>query len=161
MKKAGELLNSFFDGNVLKQAKGYSEFFGGWRSIVGDQIGAHSRVLELEQNVLVVEADHPGWIQLIQLKQADILRTVQSKYPDFHITAISIRLQRNGGAAEEQRREPRPPRQPSEVERHDREPSPAGSDPYAAIGDEDFKDKLRRLELSIRARNEADGEGSR
>lgn len=161
MKKAGDLLNSFFDGNVLKQAKGYSEFFGGWRNIVGDQIGAHSRVLELEQNVLVVEADHPGWIQLLQLKQADILRNVQAKYPDFHITAISIRLRRDGGAAEDQMRAPRPLRQPVEAERRDPEPSEKGSDPYAEISDEEFKAKLKRLELSIRARNEADGESSR
>lgn len=161
MKKAGDLLNSFFDGNVLKQAKGYSEFFGGWRNIVGDQIGAHSRVLELEQNVLVVEADHPGWIQLIQLKQADILKKVQAKYPDFRITAMSIRLRRDGAAPEAPKRELRQSRRADDRERREHTSAASGKDPYAAIGDEDFKAKLKSLERSIRARNEEDSEESR
>ena len=67
MKKAGELLGSFFDQSLMRSAQAYSEFFSAWKRIVGDHLAAHSRIVELEKTVLVVEADHPGWIQLIQM----------------------------------------------------------------------------------------------
>lgn len=161
MKRAGDLLGAFFDGDVIRKAQGYSEFFSSWNNLVGDRLGAHSKVVELDRNVLIVEAEHPGWIQLLQMKQADILRKVQAKYPDFHITGVSFRLKREGSPLP-QRPSPREEAPPRVVEAEP--PAPEGSpkgDPYATIADESFKERLKSLERSIRTRDQEGRSGSR
>ena len=42
--------------------------------------------------MLVVEADHPGWIQLLQLKQSGILEDVAKRYPELGLRGIVFRL---------------------------------------------------------------------
>jgi hypothetical protein len=53
----------------------------------------------------LVEADHPGWIQILQTRQKDLLDTLRRRFPDQHITGISFRLSR----------EPPPPDNPFPV----------------------------------------------
>lgn len=152
MKKAGELLGSFFDDGIMRSAKGYSEFFSSWKNIVGDHIAAHSRIVELDKTVLVIEADHPGWIQLIQMKRTTILESIRRQFPDLTVTAISIKLRKSGAADIILKKSERP------VERAEIEPpaiieEPGDDiirDPYAKISDESFKQLLKRLEQSIK-----------
>ena len=54
----------------------------------------HSRIRELERGVLLVEADHPGWIQILQTKQRELLSAVQRRYPELNIRGIAFRLSR-------------------------------------------------------------------
>ena len=152
MKKAGELLGSFFDRELMRSAQSYSEFFSAWKRIVGDHIAAHSRIVELEKTVLVVEADHPGWIQLIQMRRTSILDAIRGQFPDLTVTAISIKLKKNGASPTESVPNERPIEKVA-IE----EPPPvllegetASGDPYSAISDESFRDVLKRLEESIR-----------
>ena len=95
MRKAGDLLASFLDGEVLKRAQGYSELTSSWKAIAGENIAAHSRIIELERSVLMVEADHPGWIQILQPGQKQLLNAVCRRYPDLLIAGISFRLARD------------------------------------------------------------------
>ncbi|AEF85779.1 hypothetical protein TREPR_0273 [Treponema primitia ZAS-2] len=94
MKRAGELLSSFFDEGFLKTAREYSDLFSSWQSIAGDKIAAHSWVRELERSVLLVEADHPGWIQILQTKEKYLLDTLRRRFPEQNITGIAFRLSR-------------------------------------------------------------------
>jgi predicted nucleic acid-binding Zn ribbon protein len=94
VKRAGELLASFFDQQTFGAAREYSTLFASWRSIAGDVLAAHSRIRELERSVLLVEADHPGWIQILQTKEKDLLDALRRRFPDRHITGISFRLSR-------------------------------------------------------------------
>jgi hypothetical protein len=93
-KRAGDLLSSFFDENVLKTAQGYSAFFSSWTSIAGEKIAAHSRIRELERSIVQIEADHPGWVQILQTRQQGILETLQRRFPNLGIEGISFRLSR-------------------------------------------------------------------
>ena len=54
----------------------------------------HSRIRELERGVLLVEVDHPGWIQIFQTKQGVLLSAVQRRYPELDIRGIAFRLSR-------------------------------------------------------------------
>ncbi len=162
MKKAGDLLGAFFDERVLNAARGYSELFSAWRSLVGEQIAAHSRIAELDKSILVVEADHPGWMQILQTKQASILEGARKRFPELSISGISFRLAKdrtftesrlpvgkNGTSApNEITHEPTNAQHVSGDERF-----PAEEAPYAAIADESFRDLLMRLEKSIKTRN--------
>jgi predicted nucleic acid-binding Zn ribbon protein len=94
VKRAGELLASFFDQQTFGAAREYSALFSSWRSVAGDALAAHSRIRELEHSVLLVEADHPGWIQILQTREKDLLDALRRRFPDRHITGISFRLSR-------------------------------------------------------------------
>ena len=52
----------------------------------------HSRVREFEKGVLLMEADHPGWVQILKTSQADLLLAFQRNYPELEILKLSIRL---------------------------------------------------------------------
>jgi hypothetical protein len=145
MKKAGELLSAFLDENVLSAAREYSALFSSWQSIAGDTLAAHSRIRELERSIVLVEADHPGWIQILQTKEKDLLDALRRRFPEQNITGISFRLSRD---PPELSANPPAASQP-EPDAADNSPSVAVGDPYEKIKDEHFRETLKRLEESI------------
>ena len=54
----------------------------------------HSRICELERGVLLVEADHPGWIQILQTRQTELLSVVRRRHPEQDVRRIAFRLSR-------------------------------------------------------------------
>ena len=108
MRKAGDILTALFGPDFWKNASLNADLFSSWQEIISevwprsedaeqDDIPAaavHSRVKELEHGVLLVEADHPGWVQILQTKQSELLSTVQRRYPKLGITGIAFRLSR-------------------------------------------------------------------
>ena len=110
MRNAGEIISSLFKdrfGNeFLENARLSSDLFTSWESIVtaiwpkgpdhrkGDIPAAavHSKIRELERGVLLIEADHPGWIQILQTKQAELLRMIQRRHPKLDIRGIAFML---------------------------------------------------------------------
>ena len=100
MRKAGDILAAFFDEETAKKAKDYGKLFSSslWARIL-EKCGLaqgipHSRIAELEKSVLLVEADHPGWIQLLQTRQSQLLDAVRRQFPEITLTGISFRLSR-------------------------------------------------------------------
>jgi hypothetical protein len=92
IKDISTLLSSFFDVNKLNQGERYSSFFSSWPRVVGPRLAAHSRVADVEKGLLIVEADHPGWIQLLQIRQSSILEDVSRQYPELGLRGILFRL---------------------------------------------------------------------
>ncbi|MCL2380322.1 MAG: DUF721 domain-containing protein [Treponema sp.] len=98
-----------FGDGFMETARSASGLFSSWAQVVtevwhraertaktGDVPAAavHSRIRELERGVLLVEADHPGWVQVLQTRQEEILSAVQRRNPDMDIRAIAFRLSR-------------------------------------------------------------------
>jgi hypothetical protein len=161
MKKAGDLLSLFIDGEILKKARGYSDLAQSWKSIAGDNLAAHSRIVDLKLSVLMVEADHPGWIQILQTKQKALLQGVSRRFPDLQITGISFRLSRDPAEQAAEEAEPRRslPEEAETVEEANRKTVaseesvlPTDADPYAHISDEQFRETLKRLAQTGRRR---------
>ncbi len=146
MKKAGELLSSFLDNRVLDGARTYSDLFSTWESIAGENLAAHSRIVELDRGVVQVEADHPGWIQILQTRQSDLLERVRRRFPQLNIAGISFRLMRD-------RRDPPDGDQKTIADTEERAEPGTGKNDYDSIQDETFKGLLKRLERSIADRN--------
>jgi predicted nucleic acid-binding Zn ribbon protein len=98
MKKAGDLLALILDERILKKSQGYSELFLSWELLTEEAnvaaAAGHSRIKELEGSVLLVEADHPGWIQILKTKQKELLDKINRRFPQISITGISFRLSR-------------------------------------------------------------------
>jgi len=118
MKKAGEIISALFKesfGNeFMDTARANASLFSSWSEIVAEAwqskysrrdlnanvedippAAAHSRISELEQGLLLVEADHPGWIQILQTKKQELLVTAQRRYPELGIRSIAFRLSRS------------------------------------------------------------------
>jgi hypothetical protein len=157
VKTAGELLAAFFDSNLKEKAQGYSDLFSCW-SIITEKNGipaasAHSRIVELERAVLLIEADHPGWIQILQTKQAQLLKAVIRRFPDLEIRGISFRLSREPLAVPDvspQKSEPEPVDSESALTGTDTDVSPVqegNRDYFDRIEDDAFLETLKRLEV--------------
>ena len=159
MRKAGDIITELFRENFgpefMETARSNAGLFSSWKEIVTEvwpradlgpedipAAAVHSRIWELERGLLLVEADHPGWIQILQTKQAEILAVVKRRYPELGIRGIAFRLSRDTLSARE---EPAAP-----VREIRREPLPASHD---APRDEEFYAALKGLEESIKERN--------
>jgi hypothetical protein len=92
IKDITALLSSFFDEDKLRHGERYSGFFASWPSLVGPRLAAHSRVADVDKGLLVVEAEHPGWIQLLQMRQSNILEDAARRYPELGLRGIVFRL---------------------------------------------------------------------
>jgi hypothetical protein len=93
IKDISSLLNAFFNNETVRQGRHYAEIFGGWKQIAGERLSAHSRVVEIEKGFLIVEAEHPGWIQLLQLRQSELLDSVRRRFPELVLRGIVFRLE--------------------------------------------------------------------
>jgi predicted nucleic acid-binding Zn ribbon protein len=92
MVKIGDLVSAFMGPGAVEKAQVFHSLFTGWAELAGPSLAAHSRIVQLENGVLLVEADHPGWIQTLQLKQGKLLKAARSKFPQLDIRAISFKL---------------------------------------------------------------------
>jgi hypothetical protein len=166
VKRAGELLSAFFNKNLVEKAQGYSDLFSSWEAITEktgiSSAASHSRIVELERAILLVEADHPGWIQILQTKQTHLLNTVIRRFPDLEIRGISFRLSRDplsfSPDLQPGREEASPPRSvsfgPDDLDAVVSPPDISEADPgqdkprdyFNRIEDKDFLETLKRLE---------------
>ena len=87
-------MRAFFDEEKLRQGGKYAEFFSSWKYIAGERAASHSRIADVERGILVVVAEHPGWIQLLQLRQTEILNAVTARFPELELRGIVFRLGR-------------------------------------------------------------------
>ncbi len=95
MKDVSELINLFIDKQQLDSSKSYSSFFRSWSSIVGEDLAAHSKVADILNGKLIIEVDHPGWMQMISMKKNSIMYKIRKKYSELGIKDLRIIL-RNG-----------------------------------------------------------------
>jgi hypothetical protein len=125
MERIGNILDMVLSPALAEEAAEYSALYKAWDTIVdeafvnrrggdeeaadfvfdqaatNDRINAaklhdHSRVRELDRQRLIVETDHPGWIQILQFKQRQLLAAAQRKFPVLGIKNISFVLMKSG-----------------------------------------------------------------
>jgi len=77
---------------MAKKGEDYVGFSRSWKSIAGSRLGEHSHPADLRHGLLIVEAEHQGWMQLLQLQQDRMLEEIQRKFPDLEITGMAFRL---------------------------------------------------------------------
>ncbi|NBB90445.1 MAG: DUF721 domain-containing protein [Spirochaetes bacterium] len=92
MERAGDLLEAFLRLHNITGGEEYVAFFKSWHRIVGTDIAAHTRVTDIRNGALKVEVDHPGWMQMLQMRKDEIVRKVAGKYPQLEVRNIHMRL---------------------------------------------------------------------
>ncbi|MBN2874312.1 MAG: DUF721 domain-containing protein, partial [Spirochaetales bacterium] len=95
VRKASELLSSVLSPAASDQAGMWTGFFGFWAKAAGENLAAHSRPVDVRNGIVFIEAEHPGWIQLLQVKQDQLLATIQKNFPELGISGIAFRLARD------------------------------------------------------------------
>jgi hypothetical protein len=100
-KSVSELLSAFFDHDMAAKGASYSGFGRAWKSIAGIRLGEHSRPADIRHGILIVEAEHQGWMQLLQLQQDRILEEIARRFPELEISGIAFRLSRGDFARPE------------------------------------------------------------
>jgi predicted DNA-binding transcriptional regulator len=171
VKKVGDFLAAIIDANLYSKAKVYSGFFSSWDQITWEcgiaAAGGHSRVRELERGILLVEADHPGWVQILQTRAPQILGAVRRRFPELDVRGISFVLSKPRSESPEEAPSgeipsgeiPSGAQAPAEPEAKPvREGGPEEGriknqvENWEQIGDPELKDSLKRLERSLRDR---------
>lgn len=147
MRKIDDLLQQFLDRIGQSDGAPYVGLFRGWRQIVGDRIADHAEPVDIRGTALIVEADHPGWAQMVLMSQARILRQLKRRYPELGITGMHIRVagdraaaQVKTGSVSAQSLEPQAPTTP---------PSTDDAEALDRIDDSDLRDGLERLRQAL------------
>ncbi len=158
MKKAAEILARLLDKGP-PGALPFPSLFGGWQEIAGPSLAEHCRAYEVRHRCLLVECDHPGWMQLLLIQKKPILAKIRQRFPQLGMRDIKVRVSQASGG-----------RQPAIAAR--REPATAAGEPsvaapeavvaagqaaaaapasaevrqaLAAVGDPELREKLRLL----------------
>jgi hypothetical protein len=97
MKKAAEILSRLLDKGPAG-AQPFHSLFGAWRDIAGESLAEHCRAYEVRHRSLLVEADHPGWMQLLLLQKKAILARIRQRFPQLELRDIKVRFSAATGA---------------------------------------------------------------
>lgn len=92
MRKVGELLKEYLREKGWLTANPYQPLFTGWQAIAGEALAAHSRLSDVRGGILIVEVDHPGWIQMARLRQESLLAAARKAAPDASLQGIRVVL---------------------------------------------------------------------
>jgi hypothetical protein len=155
-ERAGDVLKRFFEyHNLGAEGQRYVSFFRSWEKMAGIDLAAHSQVSDIRNHVAIVDVDHPAWMQVLQMKQSNILRRIQEHHADLEIRAIHMRLidraQWNRTVTASV------PAQPSRVPEPET-PKPMNPPPgeaVDAVNDERLKSALSRLKEQVVERDRA------
>ena len=116
-------------GNLLKEVLARAGFdpdapeariYRVWDDILGHDLAGRARLRDIDRGRLVVEVDHPAWMQLVQMRQSRILRRVARRFPALGISRMHLLVNPVPRSEEEDAPPPAP--------RRGRDPAP-GSDP--------------------------------
>ena len=59
---------------------------------IGERLSGNTRVIDLKNGVLLVETDHPGWIQYLKMYQKFIINGLKMSLPDLKISSLAFRV---------------------------------------------------------------------
>ena len=104
-----QIISNAFDSIKVENAKNSVNIYDEWKKILsriktnssnpneGLNMAGHSRVIDLKNGILLIEADHPGWISLIQFHKKYILNGFRMKFPEVEFKTLAFRLKGNKG----------------------------------------------------------------
>ena len=97
MRKIGDVLRDFLKERGWPAEDPYAPLFRGWGEIAGPELGSRTRVVEVEDGVIVVEVDHPGWLQMLLLKKRSLLEAARKAVPGGRIEDLRGRVSASAG----------------------------------------------------------------
>ena len=99
MYRAGDLLKEVLARAGFDAGAPAARIYQVWDAILGGDLAGRARLGDIDRGRLVVEVDHPAWMQLVQMRQRQILRRVQRRFPELGITRMHLVVSRGAPAA--------------------------------------------------------------
>lgn len=98
-----ELLVKTFENISFSTSNNAYSVLDGWKKVLckiksnknpyeGQNLAEHSKVVDLKNEILIVEVDHPGWMELLQLHKKFILKGLNMNMPNLKIKNIAFKL---------------------------------------------------------------------
>ena len=101
-KSISQLINSTFSNICVQDIENANETFNAWKKTVcsikssnpneGNNLYDHSRIVDIKNGIIMVESDHPGWIQKLQFYKDYIVKGLQMQLPQMEIRNIVFKL---------------------------------------------------------------------
>jgi predicted nucleic acid-binding Zn ribbon protein len=92
MKKVGDLLRQYLREKGWLSGSPYDPLFRGWEKIAGAALARHTRLVDVQKGILLVEVDHPGWLQMLRLRQVGLLEAARRAAPGVGVDGIKARV---------------------------------------------------------------------
>jgi len=92
VKRIGELLKEYLAQRGWLEGDPYSPLFSGWKTIAGEALADHCRIADAKDGTLLLEVDHPGWMQMVQLNKPSLLSAARKAAPRARIENIKVRF---------------------------------------------------------------------
>lgn len=102
-RKVEDIISSIFENISTEKMNDNINMINSWKSVlmsinsrtnknIGNLLVSHTKVIDLKNKVLLIETDHPGYIQTLQMYNSYILRGLKQKVPELEIKYLSFRL---------------------------------------------------------------------
>mgnify|MGYP006284196855 FL=1 len=91
-RHVADVLNRFMSQFTIEGAEDHIGFYSSWQEIAGINLSAHSRPVDIRNGSIVVELDHPGWMQRLQMETGRIVREVNRRFPQLGIRNMYLRV---------------------------------------------------------------------
>ena len=62
------------------------------RMPIGERLAGNTRVIDLKNGILLIETDHPGWIQYLKMYQKFIIKGLKRELPNLKISVFAFRV---------------------------------------------------------------------
>ncbi|MBN2531719.1 MAG: DUF721 domain-containing protein [Spirochaetales bacterium] len=148
LEKAGNILNQFLNTLLQKNREGedYYHFFNKWEYIVGKRLYGHTKIIDLKNKSLFIAVDHPGWLQMVKLREKIIIKNVQKMFPQLIIKSMKISV-RQECFKEERNLDEQKQIEHEKIEKNDNVEKNLVN--FNEIKDEQLQNNLKRLYISI------------
>jgi hypothetical protein len=155
VKKAAEILARLLERQPGAGAQPSGSLFGEWQEIVGLSLAEHCRAVDIRHHSLLVEADHPGWMQLLQLSRRTVLAKIRQRFPELEIRDLKVRVVAapSGRPAQGASPPPQAAGAPGAPGAPGAAASPEVEEAVAAVADGALKEQLRQLLAELERRN--------
>lgn len=91
MKSIGELLKEYLAQKGWLGGDPYSPLFAAWRTVAGESLADHCRIADVKDGTVLLDVDHPGWMQMVQLRKPALLAAARKAAPRARIEDIKVR----------------------------------------------------------------------
>ena len=78
--------------SAMRMGERKETLFDVWPALVGEEAAEHLWIQDIKGNTLLLATDHPGWVQVAQLRKNEILEKIKARFPDKYIDNIKISL---------------------------------------------------------------------
>lgn len=98
-----DVIMSVFTNIDEQKLRGASSIGSAWKKILlkiksnsnpheGENLANNTRIVDLKNGILLVEAEHPGWSSLLNVHKKFILNGLKMYVPDLKIDSLAVRI---------------------------------------------------------------------